>query len=107
MESSRKRTILPSNGFHSLTAASLSSEKPLADDLTLGAKDSLKVTLTITNGGKARRPHQAFFTITSPESGLEEAFPMAITDSGKAKIDLVRSRHLLQSVHITLTLVNL
>jgi hypothetical protein len=45
------------------------------------------LALTVTNGGKPRRAHQAFVTIAS--AGLEESFPMTINDDGKAKLDIV------------------
>lgn len=67
----------------------MSPSKPLAKAVALGAGESLKVILTVTNGGKGRKPHQAFLTITDPTSGLEESYPFTVKDTGKAKVDLV------------------
>lgn len=63
--------------------------KPIKDMVTLSSTGSVRLALTITNGGKPRRPHQGFLTITNPESGLEEAFPLTINDNGNSRFDLV------------------
>jgi oligosaccharyltransferase complex subunit delta (ribophorin II) len=68
---------------------SLHPDKPLAKAVGLSTGDSLKIILTVTNGGKARKPHQAFLTITDPTSGLEESYPFIVKENGKAKVDLV------------------
>ncbi|KAE9968164.1 hypothetical protein BLS_005982 [Venturia inaequalis] len=70
---------------------SFSPSKPLAKAVTLRQGEALKVILTVTNGGKGRKPHQAFLTITDPASGLEESYPFTVKDSGKAKVDLTHS----------------
>ena len=61
----------------------------MKDVITLKAAESLRVTFKTTNGGKARKPHQAFLTLTNPDSGLEEAFAIAVQENGKGKLDLV------------------
>lgn len=61
----------------------------MAKVVALAAGEALKVILTVTNGGKGRKPHQAFLTITDPTSGLEESYPFTVKESGKAKVDLV------------------
>lgn len=66
-----------------------SAEKALTDSISIRSTGLLRLALTITNGGKARRPHQAFVTISS-DSGLEESFPFNVNDAGKAKLDIVR-----------------
>jgi oligosaccharyltransferase complex subunit delta (ribophorin II) len=55
----------------------------------LGATDSLKLLLTTIDGKIAKRPHQAFLTLTDPTTGLEESFVFNVKDSGKGKVDLV------------------
>jgi oligosaccharyltransferase complex subunit delta (ribophorin II) len=50
---------------------------------------TLRLSLTVTNGGKPRRPHQAFLTIANKDDSLEESFPLTMNDKGKAKFDLV------------------
>ncbi|KAF2437097.1 hypothetical protein EJ08DRAFT_13106 [Tothia fuscella] len=66
----------------------ITPNKLLAKEVSLSAGQSLKVLLTITNGGKARKSHQAFLTLADPVSGLEESFPFTLKDTGKAKVDL-------------------
>jgi oligosaccharyltransferase complex subunit delta (ribophorin II) len=56
----------------------------------LGARDSLKLLLTTVDGKTAKRPHQAFLTLTDPTTGLEESFVFNVKESGKGKVDLVR-----------------
>ncbi|CAI6335614.1 unnamed protein product [Periconia digitata] len=66
----------------------LSPDTPLGKSVSLGDSDSLKLLLTTTDGKKAKRPHQAFLTLTDPTSGLEESFVLDVKESGKAKVDL-------------------
>jgi oligosaccharyltransferase complex subunit delta (ribophorin II) len=63
----------------------------LAKSVSLGATESLKVLLTTIDGKKAKRPHQAFLTLTDPTTGLEESFVFSIKENGKGKVDLVFS----------------
>jgi oligosaccharyltransferase complex subunit delta (ribophorin II) len=57
--------------------------------VSLGATDTLKLLLTTTDGKTAKRPHQAFLTLTDPTTGLEESFVLNMKESGKGKVDLV------------------
>ena len=57
--------------------------------VSLGATDTLKLLLTTTDGKTAKRPHQAFLTLTDPTTGLEESFVFNVKESGKGKVDLV------------------
>ncbi|KAF2856750.1 hypothetical protein T440DRAFT_437738 [Plenodomus tracheiphilus IPT5] len=66
----------------------LSPNKPLAKSIPLSATDSLKLVITTVDGGSAKRPHQAFLTLTEPTTGLEESFVISVKDSGKGKVDL-------------------
>ncbi|KAJ4326436.1 hypothetical protein N0V94_000111 [Neodidymelliopsis sp. IMI 364377] len=68
----------------------LSATKPLAKSVSLGATDSLKLDLTTLDGQTAKRPHQAFLTLTDPTSGLEESFVFSVKESGKAKVSLTQ-----------------
>lgn len=61
----------------------------MAKSVSLGESDSLKLVLTTTDGKTAKRPHQAFLTLTDPASGLEESFVFSVKESGKAKVDFV------------------
>lgn len=72
-----------------LTLPRLSATKPLAKPVSLGATDSLKLDLTTLDGTTAKRPHQAFLTLTDPTTGLEESFVISVKDSGKGKVSLV------------------
>ncbi|KAH8726790.1 Oligosaccharyltransferase subunit Ribophorin II-domain-containing protein [Phaeosphaeriaceae sp. PMI808] len=66
----------------------LSPSTPLAKSVSLGASDSLKLLLTTVDGKSAKRPHQAFLTLTDPTTGLEESFVFSVKESGKGKVDL-------------------
>ncbi|KAF1933865.1 uncharacterized protein M421DRAFT_56 [Didymella exigua CBS 183.55] len=68
----------------------LSATSPLSKTVSLGATDVLKIDLTTVDGGTAKRPHQAFLTLTDPASGLEESFVLSVKDSGKAKVSLTQ-----------------
>jgi len=66
----------------------LSPSTPLGKSVSLGATDTLKLLLTTVEGSTAKRPHQAFLTLTDPTTGLEESFVFNVKDSGKGKVDL-------------------
>ncbi|KAF2176996.1 hypothetical protein K469DRAFT_721089 [Zopfia rhizophila CBS 207.26] len=66
----------------------LSPGNALSKSVSLGATDTLKLLLTATDGKKAKRPHQAFLTLTDPTTGLEESFVLSVKDNGKGKVDL-------------------
>jgi oligosaccharyltransferase complex subunit delta (ribophorin II) len=68
----------------------LNPSSPLSKPVSLGATDTLKLLLTTTDGKTVKRPHQAFLTLTEPDTGLEESFVLTVKDSGKGKVDLVR-----------------
>ena len=51
----------------------------------------MKIALTTKDGKSGARPHQAFLTLAELDSGLEESFALSVKESGKAKLDLVRS----------------
>jgi oligosaccharyltransferase complex subunit delta (ribophorin II) len=63
--------------------------------VSLRASDTLKLLLTTIDGTAAKRPHQAFLTLTEQETGLEESFVLTVKESGKAKVDLVCTKALL------------
>lgn len=67
----------------------LNPTKPLAKSVSLGAADTLKLLLTAVEGSTAKRPHQAFLTLTDPATGLEDSYVLNVKDSGKAKVELV------------------
>jgi hypothetical protein len=67
----------------------LNPSNPLAKAVSLGATETLKLQLTTIDGKKAKRPHQAFLTLSDPATGLEESFVLSVKDSGKGKVDLV------------------
>ncbi|KAH9892999.1 Oligosaccharyltransferase subunit Ribophorin II-domain-containing protein [Xylariomycetidae sp. FL2044] len=68
-----------------------SEKAPLSTSLTLGAGESLKVLLTAKEGGKGKRPHQAFVVLKEPESGLEAPFPLTVKENGKAVVEIKHS----------------
>ena len=73
-----------------MMAGRLSQGAPLASALALDTADTLKVSLTATEGGKARRPHQAFVVLKEEDSGLEISFPLSVKDNGKGAVEIVR-----------------
>ncbi|KAG5920726.1 hypothetical protein E4U42_006087 [Claviceps africana] len=56
--------------------------------LALGHEDTLRVALTIKEGSKAKRPHQAFLVVREAASGLEAPFPLSVKASGKAVLQI-------------------
>lgn len=59
--------------------------------MSLGPTDTLKLALSTVDGGTAKRPHQAFLTLTDPNTGVEDSFVVSVKESGKGKVDLVRT----------------
>ena len=70
----------------------LSDHVPLTEAVVLGNADLLKVVLTATEDGVAKRPHQAFLLVRDQDTGLEITFPFSLKESGKGKVDFVRSK---------------
>lgn len=68
----------------------MNPSNPLSNLIALGATDTLKLVLTTIDGEAAKRPHQAFLTLTESSTGLEESFVLSVKESGKGKVDLVR-----------------
>ena len=64
-------------------------KKSVANPITLGASESVKVLVTIKEGKKAKRPHQAFLRIEDRGSHLETSYAFAVKESGKAKVEIV------------------
>lgn len=71
--------------------ARLSQGAPLASALALDTADTLKVSLTATDGGRAKRPHQAFVVLREEDTGLEVSFPLSVKANGKGAVEIVRS----------------
>ncbi|OAR00072.1 hypothetical protein LLEC1_08016 [Akanthomyces lecanii] len=59
-------------------------------EVKLGHVGTLKVSLTAEEGGKAKRPHQAFLVLRETASGLEAPFPLTIKESGKGSVKLTQ-----------------
>ncbi|KAE8447031.1 hypothetical protein EG329_011166 [Mollisiaceae sp. DMI_Dod_QoI] len=68
----------------------LSDHVPLAKSVTLNAADSLKIVLTATEAGTAKRPHQAFLLLRDQDTGLETTFQFSVKESGKGKVDFTQ-----------------
>ncbi|SPQ17818.1 a2c16e4b-3830-445f-bb65-50b7da30fd83 [Thermothielavioides terrestris] len=62
----------------------LNARAPLSKPVSLGSTDTLKLSLTAKDNGKAKRPHQAFLLLQEQESGLEAPFPLTVKENGKA-----------------------
>lgn len=65
----------------------------------MGSTDTLKITVTAQEGGKAKRPHQAFLVLQEAETGLEAPFPFTTKENGKATVDIVRARRIGLQAH--------
>lgn len=89
------------------TTPSFSATEPLSSPLTLAARETLKLTLTLKEGSKPARPHQAFLLV-SDDSGLETFFPLSIKgETGKAKVELTHKdlpAHLLSADKLSLSI---
>ncbi|RDW87412.1 hypothetical protein BP5796_03106 [Coleophoma crateriformis] len=68
----------------------LSDHVPLAKPVTFGPTDALKIVLTATEGGKAKRPHQAFLLLRDQDTGLEATLPFSVKETGKGKVDFTQ-----------------
>ena len=73
-----------------MTFGRLSDHVPLSAPVELGHNGILKIILTATEDGTAKRPHQAFLLVRDQDTGLEATFPFAAKESGKARVDFVR-----------------
>ncbi|KAI1261428.1 Oligosaccharyltransferase subunit Ribophorin II-domain-containing protein [Xylariaceae sp. FL1019] len=65
-----------------------SETSPLAQPVTLGSADSVKIFLTAKDGGKGKRPHQAFVILHDPVTRLDAPFPMTVKETGKAVVEI-------------------
>ncbi|KAI1421310.1 Oligosaccharyltransferase subunit Ribophorin II-domain-containing protein [Xylaria sp. FL1777] len=65
-----------------------SETKPLSQPVALGNTESIKVLLVAKEGGKGKRPHQAFLVLQDELSGLEAPFPLTVKENGKAVVDI-------------------
>ncbi|KAI1815229.1 Oligosaccharyltransferase subunit Ribophorin II-domain-containing protein [Poronia punctata] len=70
------------------TKQKFSEDKPLAQPITISNTDSIKVFLQAKEGGKGKRPHQAFVVLQDETSGLEAPFPLTVKENGKAVADI-------------------
>lgn len=70
---------------------SFGPQSPLETPVSLGAQDTLFVSLTTKDNGKGKRPHQAFVLLKEEDTGLEAPFPLAIRDTGKGNVKIVSS----------------
>ncbi|KAI1271035.1 Oligosaccharyltransferase subunit Ribophorin II-domain-containing protein [Xylaria sp. FL0933] len=65
-----------------------SETKPLSHPITISNTESIKVLLVAKEGGKGKRPHQAFVVLQDEATGLEAPFPMTVKENGKAVVDI-------------------
>ncbi|KAI0451924.1 Oligosaccharyltransferase subunit Ribophorin II-domain-containing protein [Xylaria acuta] len=70
------------------TKEKFSETKPLSHPVTISNTESIKVLLVAKDGGKGKRPHQAFVVLQDELSGLEAPFPMTVKENGKAVVDI-------------------
>ncbi|KAI0107825.1 Oligosaccharyltransferase subunit Ribophorin II-domain-containing protein [Nemania sp. FL0031] len=65
-----------------------SETKPLSQPVTISNTESVKVLLVAKDGGKGKRPHQAFVVLQDELSGLEAPFLMTVKENGKAVVEI-------------------
>lgn len=65
------------------------SKTPLMKQVPFGSSDTVKISLTAKNNGKAKRPHQAFVVLKEVESGLEAPFPLTVKENGEGSVEIV------------------
>ncbi|KAM0288104.1 hypothetical protein ACHAQH_000172 [Verticillium albo-atrum] len=87
----------------------LSSKGLLKTPITLGAKESIKISLTTKENGKAKRPHQAFLILRDTATGLEAPFPLTVKESGKGSVEIAQKdlpiQHSITPEHLTAYIV--
>ncbi|KAH8899337.1 hypothetical protein GQ53DRAFT_801899 [Thozetella sp. PMI_491] len=64
------------------------SKAGLSAPVTFGTSDSIKISLTAKDNGKAKRPHQVFLLLKEETTGLEAPFPLATKENGKAVVSI-------------------
>jgi len=65
----------------------LTVDKPLSKSIALGAADTVKIILTATENGKAKRPHQAFLLLQEQDTGLETPYTFTVKSEGKGRVE--------------------
>ncbi|KAI0390203.1 Oligosaccharyltransferase subunit Ribophorin II-domain-containing protein [Xylariaceae sp. FL0594] len=70
------------------TKQKFAEDKPIFQPITVSNTDSIKVLLVAKEGGKGKRPHQAFVVLQEVESGLEAPYPLTVKENGKAVVDI-------------------
>ncbi|TGJ87841.1 hypothetical protein E0Z10_g911 [Xylaria hypoxylon] len=70
------------------TKEKFSETKQLSQPITISNTESIKILLVAKDGGKGKRPHQAFVVLQDELSGLEAPFPMTVKENGKAVVDI-------------------
>ncbi|EKD21783.1 uncharacterized protein L3040_005293 [Drepanopeziza brunnea f. sp. 'multigermtubi'] len=68
----------------------LSNKVPLAKPVPLGPADTLKIVLSATEDGIAKKPHQAFLLLRDQDSGLEESFQFTFRKTEQGKVDFTQ-----------------
>ncbi|KAJ9606363.1 hypothetical protein H2200_009324 [Cladophialophora chaetospira] len=81
----------------------------LSEPISLGATDTLKITLTAQEGKTAKRPHQAFLLVQDQDGKLDVSYPFSVKESGKAVISLTQkdlpAQFLTPNTHLTTTIL--
>lgn len=77
---------------------SFGPQSPLKTPVSLTAQDTLTVSLTAKDNGKAKRPHQAFVLLKEDDTGLEAPFPLTVRDTGKGNVKIVCGKLLTLSI---------
>ncbi|OTB04477.1 hypothetical protein M426DRAFT_320831 [Hypoxylon sp. CI-4A] len=85
-----KLTVSPKKAdFKEKDVRQFNDQSPLLPTPVLfDSADTLKLSFTAKGNGKPKRPHQAFFTLKNPVTGLDTAFPLTVKDNGRASVEL-------------------
>lgn len=73
------------------------SRNAIAQPVSLSPTDSLKLTITTKDGSTGKKPHQAYLSLHDTVTGLEDAYPFAVKENGKAKLEIVSAGRVLRS----------
>lgn len=79
--------------FKLINPCSFGASSQVEDTLELSSTDTLRLTYTTTEGGKAARPHQSFILVEDSSANLDIAIPVQVKASGKANLDIVCVDH--------------
>jgi oligosaccharyltransferase complex subunit delta (ribophorin II) len=95
-----KSVFSPPAPFPHVHISRLNPQKALKTEVAFGPSDSLKIVLTTQEGKTAKRPNQAFLLLQDSTSNLDVSYPFSVKESGKGKVELVRTLDVVASAQV-------